>query len=111
MNSIDLFVLQCILFSISQPSPYEARNTISATSSLSEGSQTSRVFRRTASSQPQPPSSDGFTVEYTLITVNSPDCESSPVDKFPVRVQYRDASPDGTPGEWRDSQIKFNVRG
>ena len=103
MSSVYLFVLQCILFSFSQPSPYEARDTISATSSLSEGSQTPRVFRRTASSaQPQPPASDGFNVEYTLITVNSPDCESTPIDKFPVRVQYRDTSPGITPGEWRD---------
>ena len=31
----------------------------------------------------------GFRVEYTLITANSPDCESSLVDNFPVRVQYR----------------------
>ena len=31
----------------------------------------------------------GFRVEYTLITANSPDCEPSLVDNFPVKVQYR----------------------
>ena len=31
----------------------------------------------------------GFRVEYTLVTANSPDCEFSLVDDFPVRVQYR----------------------
>ena len=31
----------------------------------------------------------GFIVAYTLITANSPDCEPSLVDNFPVRVQYR----------------------
>ena len=38
------------------------------------------------------PNTTGFTVEYTLITVNSPDCEPSLVDSFPVRVQYRTIS-------------------
>ena len=42
---------------------------------------THRVARRTAPQQ--------ATVEYTLITLNSPDCKLYPVDKFPVRVQYR----------------------
>lgn len=31
----------------------------------------------------------GFRVEYTLVTANSPDCEYSLGDNFPVRVQYR----------------------
>ena len=31
----------------------------------------------------------GSRVEYTLVTANSPDCEVSLVDNFPVRVQYR----------------------
>ena len=31
----------------------------------------------------------GFIVTYTLITVNSPDCEPSLIDDFPIRVQYR----------------------
>ena len=35
----------------------------------------------------------GFSVEYTLITANSPDCEPSLVDNFPVRVQYRKTRP------------------
>jgi hypothetical protein len=37
----------------------------------------------------QTPQTTGFTVEYTLIIANSPDCERSLVDNFPVRVQYR----------------------
>ena len=55
-------------------------------------------------------STAGFTVEYTLITANSPDCEPSLVDKFPVRVQYRTISGNGDGGqsynsvsEWMDS--------
>ena len=31
----------------------------------------------------------GLTVQYTLIIANSPDCEPSLVDNFPVQVQYR----------------------
>lgn len=31
----------------------------------------------------------GFIITYTLITVNSPDCEPSLIDDFPVGVQYR----------------------
>ena len=31
----------------------------------------------------------GFIATYTLITVNSPDCEPSLIDDFPIRVQYR----------------------
>ena len=52
----------------------------------------------------------GFTVDYTLTTVNSPDCESSLVDNFPVRVQYRTiiGADDGgqsntSVSEWMDS--------
>ena len=52
----------------------------------------------------------GFPVEYTLITANSPDCEPSMVDKFPVRVQYRtiigdDGGQSNTSvSEWMDSR-------
>ena len=52
----------------------------------------------------------GFTVEYTLATANSPDCEPSLVDNFPVRVQYRTIIGAGDGGqssisvsEWMDS--------
>ena len=52
----------------------------------------------------------GFTVQYTLMTANSPDCEPSLVDDYPVRVQYRKlVSGDGDRGqnnsgsEWMDS--------
>ena len=55
------------------------------------------------------PNTTGFTVDYALITANSPDCEPSLVDNFPVRVQYRTIS-DGDGGlsnigvsEWTDS--------
>ena len=37
-------------------------------------------------------STTGFIVAYTLITANSPDCEHSLVDNFPIRVQYRTTS-------------------
>jgi hypothetical protein len=40
----------------------------------------------------------GFMVTYTLTIVNSPDCEPSLVDDFPVRVQYRIIS-NGDAGE------------
>ena len=79
VNLIYLLILQCGLFSFSQPSPHEARSSVSAALPIPQ------VFRRSASQQ--------ATVEYTLITLNSPDCGLYPVDKFPVRVQYRDTSP------------------
>ena len=52
----------------------------------------------------------GFRVEYTLVTANSPDCEFSLVDDFPVRVQYRlirqrsetSNGVDSQPSEWMD---------
>ena len=51
-----------------------------------------------------------LTVEYTLIIANSPDCEPSLVDNFPVRVQYRTIMTGGDGGqnnsrvsEWMDS--------
>ena len=51
-----------------------------------------------------------FTIEYTLITANSPDCEPSLIDKFPVRVQHRTIISDDDGGgqnnsvsEWMDS--------
>ena len=44
----------------------------------------------------------GFTVEYTLIIANSPDCEPSLVDNYPVRVQYREII-GGDGGQWMDS--------
>ena len=57
-----------------------------------------------------------FTVEYTLIIANSPDCEPSLVDYFPVGVQYRTiiGSGDGeqsnnSVGEWMDSPGKQQI--
>ena len=89
MNLIYLLVLQCGLFYISKPSPQNIPGSASSSAAL----QISLVFRRAASQQ--------ATVEYTLITLNSPDCGLYPIDKFPVRVQYRDTSPGlGRSREW-----------
>jgi hypothetical protein len=55
------------------------------------------------------PQTTGFTVEYTLIIANSPDCERSLVDSFPVRVQYRtimtggDGGKNNSVSQWMDS--------
>lgn len=60
-----------------------------------------------ASGAPQSNWTQGFSLEYTLITANSPDCEPpSTADLYPVRVQYRstrigDANR-GSAGEWSD---------
>ena len=64
-----------------------------------------------AEGQPTPwPQTTGLTVQYTLTLANSPDCELSLVDNFPVRVQYRTIVTGGDGGqnnsgvsEWRDS--------
>ena len=57
---------------------------------LSEGRRSYRTARN-SQDDPQAPRSNttGFIFKYTLITANSPDCDSSLVDNFPVRVQYR----------------------
>ena len=53
-------------------------------------------------------STNGFLVEYTLLIANSPDCEPSLVDNFPVRVQYRivtlmeDDNNGSSAGQWKD---------
>ena len=65
----------------------------------------------------------GLTVQYTLITANSPDCEPSLVDNFPVQVQYRTIITGGdgeSVSQWMDSprmpgsymclRIKFKYR-
>ena len=64
-----------------------------------------------AEGQPTPwPQTTGFTVQYTMTIANSPDCEASLVDNFPVRVQYRTIVAGGDGGqnnngisEWTDS--------
>ena len=47
----------------------------------------------------------GFSIEYTLITANSPDCESSLADNYPVRVQYgvTSGNENRSINEWRSS--------
>ena len=56
----------------------------SAKVAMSSSSINSRIVREVSQNQTQ------FSVEYTLLTANSPDCaEPSMVDNFPVRVQYR----------------------
>ena len=84
MNLFYLLIFQCgLLRSISG----------SVSPSGAAAPPTHRVARRTASQQ--------ATVEYTLITLNSPDCKDYPVDKFPVRVQYRITNLDlSTSREW-----------
>ena len=63
-----------------------------------------------AGGQPTPwPQTTGLRVQYTLIIANSPDCEPSLVDSFPVRVQYRTIMTGGDGGQnnnvsqWMDS--------
>ena len=64
-----------------------------------------RTIRNVPERQDDSNTTRGFLVEYTLITANSPDCEPSLVDNFPVRVQYRLITPedDSTVTEWTDS--------
>ena len=68
-----------------------------------------RTIRNVPEQQDDSNTTRGFLVEYTLMTANSPDCEPSLVDNFPVRVQYRLITPaevnlDGsTVTEWRYS--------
>ena len=45
--------------------------------------------RATRSIPPPLNTTGGLRVEYTLITANSPDCDPSLADNFPVRLQYR----------------------
>ena len=47
-------------------------------------------------------------VEYTLVMANSPDCEPSLSDDFPVRVQYRTISDleVNAANNWIDSPFK-----
>ena len=79
----------------------------------------SRAIRSAPQQSPAQDSNDGclnttrgFRVEYTLITANSPDCELSLVDNFPVRVQYRTTIGNGGEGglsEWMDSPCTLAV--
>ena len=58
-----------------------------------------------AGGQPTPETT-GLTVQYTMIVANSPDCEPSLVDNFPVRVQYRTIMTGGdgeSVSQWMDS--------
>ena len=45
--------------------------------------------RATRSIPPPLNTTGGLRVEYTLVTANSPDCDPSLIDNFPVRLQYR----------------------
>ena len=79
MNLFYLLIFQCGLFCLSKASPRSISGSVSPSGAAAPP--THRVARRTASQQ--------ATVEYTLITLNSPDCKNYTVDKFPVKVQYR----------------------
>ena len=84
-------------FSLYLPPLSEAGRT------LSEDHRSYRTARN-SQADPEAPRS-AFTFKYTLITANSPDCEPSLVDNFPVRVQYRTISGSDGRGvsEWMDS--------
>lgn len=76
------------------------------------------VQRRSAAAAvddpPLQPSEEGgsldplITIEYTLVTANSPDCESSLSDSFPIRVQYRKVEDNAANNliEWIDSPFQ-----
>ena len=96
MKLLFLFILQSVSLLHLQPL-YEAKTL------------TSRTARDIPPQRSATDMTRGFSVEYTLITANSPDCEPSLVDNFPVRVQYRKTRPgnsDGStnsPEEWTGS--------
>ena len=75
-----------------------------ATDTMSEEHRSSRSAR---GSSRQWSNTTGFILEYTLTIANSPDCEPSLVDNFPVRVQYRTivsgSDGDTSVSEWTDS--------
>ena len=91
MNLFYLLIFQCGLLCLSKSSPRSISGSVSPSGAAAHP--THRVARRTASQQ--------ATVEYTLITLNSPDCKDYTVDKFPVTVQYRITNSDlSTSREW-----------
>ena len=92
MNLFFLLIFQCGLFYLSKASPRSISGSLSPSGAAAPP--THRVARRTASQQ--------ATVEYTLITLNSPDCKDYPVDKFPVRVQYRITNSDLSTSDSRE---------
>ena len=65
-----------------------------------------------AEEQPTPQTT-GLTVQYTLIIANSPDCEPTLVDNFPVIVQYRtiitgdDGGQNNSVSQWMDSPSRM----
>ena len=75
---------------------------------------TSTLARRTNRAAAASSTAPGFFIEYTLITANSPDCEPSLGDNYPVQVQHRTIvsssesanSNDVDATEWTDSPMK-----
>ena len=63
--------------------------------------------RRNVGANHQAKNTAGFTVEYTLITANSPDCDPSLIDNFPLRVQYRTIIGSGDGGQSNSSVIEW----
>ena len=61
-----------------------------------------RSYRTARNSQVPRSNTTGFILKYALITANSPDCEPSLVDNFPVGVQYRTISGSDGVSEWMD---------
>lgn len=83
MMQLRPFLLQLVLLlSPNLQLPREAAETL-----FQDRAGSSRTARNIQA--PLQSNTTGFTVEYTLITANSPDCEPSLVNNFPVRVQYR----------------------
>ena len=105
MTKISLCIFVFLISNLQ--SPCEAAET----PSHSQHHDLSRIARNVDVADEIPQSNmTGFTVEYTLITANSPDCEPSLIDNFPVRVQYRTIIGSGDGGqsnngvnEWMDS--------
>ena len=71
-------------------------------------------LQRLCVAEEQPtPQTTGLTVQYTMIIANSPDCERSLVDNFPVIVQYRtimtggDGGQNNSVSQWMDSPSRM----
>ena len=88
MKLITFFVI--LLFVSLALQPFSQAEMLSTYYSVS-ASLAQRTIRG-VSPRPQPAhnATEGFLLEYNLITANSPDCEPFlQVDSYPVRVQYR----------------------
>lgn len=76
------------------------------------GLRASRTVRSNSDTSHTQSPTAGFNVEYTILRADSPDCDPSLADNFPVQVQYRMAARANTGGgneatfsEWMVSPI------